>query len=82
MTPEEIRQSVLEALSDIAPEADPATIRTDLNLRDQLDIDSMDSLNFLIAVHEKLQVDIPEADWARLQTIDELVEFIAPRVPA
>jgi len=79
MTPEEIRQSVLEALSDIAPEADPATIRTDLNLRDQLDIDSMDSLNFLIAVHEKLQVDIPEADWARLQTIDELVEYLGAR---
>jgi len=79
MPPQEIRQSVLEALSDVAPEADPATIRTDLSLRDQLDIDSMDSLNFLIAVHEQLQVDIPEADWARLQTIDELVEYLGPR---
>jgi acyl carrier protein len=79
MTPQEIRQSVLEALSDVAPEADPAAIRTDLSLRDQLDIDSMDSLNFLIAVHEQLQVDIPEADWARLQTIDELVEYLGPR---
>lgn len=79
MTPEEIRQAVLQALSDIAPEADPAAIRTDLSLRDQLDIDSMDSLNFLIAVHEQLQVDIPEADWAHLQTIDELVEYIRGR---
>lgn len=79
MTPSEIRQSVLQALSEIAPEADPATVRTDLGLRDQLDIDSMDSLNFLIAVHEQLQVDIPEADWARLQTIDELVEYIGAR---
>ena len=79
MTPEEIRAAVLVALSDIAPEADSATIRTDLSLRDQLDIDSMDSLNFLIAVHEQLQVDIPEADWARLQTIDELVEYIHAR---
>ena len=79
MTPEEIRAAVLVALSDIAPEADSATIRTDLSLRDQLDIDSMDSLNFLIAVHEQLQVDIPEADWARLQTIDELVGYIGVR---
>jgi pyruvate dehydrogenase E2 component (dihydrolipoamide acetyltransferase) len=46
MTPEEIRQAVLQALTDIAPEADHAAIRTDLSLRDQLDIDSMDSLNF------------------------------------
>jgi acyl carrier protein len=82
MTPDQIRQSVLQALTDIAPEADPATVRTDLNLRDQLDIDSMDSLNFLIAVHEQLQVDIPEADWARLQTIDELVEYIRARIAA
>lgn len=79
MTTAEIRESVLQALSEIAPEADPATVRTDLGLRDQLDIDSMDSLNFLIAVHEQLQVDIPEADWARLQTIDELVEYIGAR---
>lgn len=79
MTNEEITRSVLQALSDVAPEADPAAIRTDLSLRDQLDIDSMDSLNFLIAVHEQLQVDIPEADWARLQTIDELVEYLGPR---
>jgi acyl carrier protein len=80
MTHAEIRQSVLEALSDVAPEADPAVLRTDVSLRDQLDIDSMDSLNFLIAVHERLQVDIPEADWARLQTIDELVDYLAARI--
>ena len=79
MTQAEIKQSVLEALFDIAPEADAETLRTDLSLRDQLDIDSMDSLNFLIAVHERLQVDIPEADWARLQTIDELVQYLCVR---
>jgi acyl carrier protein len=79
MTQEEIKQSVLQALTDVAPEADTATLRTDLSLRDQLDIDSMDSLNFLIAVHEQLQVEIPEVDWARLQTIDELVEYIRGR---
>ena len=81
MTTEEIRQAVLVALTDVAPEVDPASLRTDQGLRDQTDLDSMDSLNFLIAVHEQLHVDISEADWARLQTIDELVEFVAPRVP-
>jgi len=82
MTQEEITQSVLQALTDVAPETDLATFRTDLNLRDQLDIDSMDSLNFLIAVHELLQVDIPEADWARLFTIDELVAYLGGRIAA
>jgi len=82
MTEEEITQAVLEALTDVAPEADLSTFRTDVSLRDQLDIDSMDSLNFLIAVHERLQVDIPEADWARLETIDELVDYIRGRITA
>ena len=82
MTQEEITQSVLQALTDVAPETDLATFRTDLNLRDQLDIDSMDSLNFLIAVHELLHVDIPEADWARLFTIDELVDYLGGRLAA
>jgi acyl carrier protein len=82
MTEAEIKEAVLRALSDIAPEADPATIRTDLSLRDQLDIDSMDSLNFLIAVHEQLRVDIPEADWARLHSLDDLFGYLAPRVGA
>ena len=82
MTQEEITQSVLQALTDVAPETDLTTFRTDLNLRDQLDIDSMDSLNFLIAVHELLQVDIPEADWARLFTIDELVAYLGGRIAA
>ena len=82
MTTQEITQAVLVALTDVAPEVDPATLRTDLNLRDQTDLDSMDSLNFLIAVHELLQVDIPEADWARLFTIDELVDYLSGRIAA
>ena len=49
MTRDEIKEAVLRALSDVAPEADPATLRPDVGLRDQLDIDSMDLLNFVIA---------------------------------
>ena len=63
MTQDEIRAAVLRALCDVAPEADPATLAPDVSLRDQLDIDSMDFLNFLIGIHEELNVDIPEADY-------------------
>ncbi|HSP72522.1 MAG TPA: acyl carrier protein [Gaiellaceae bacterium] len=76
MTHEEIKDAVLLALCDVAPEADPATLRPDVGLRDQLDIDSMDSLNFVIGIHERLNVDIPEAEWGRLQTLDEVVGYI------
>jgi acyl carrier protein len=76
MTNEEIKDAVLLALCDVAPEADPGTLRTDVDLRDQLDIDSMDSLNWVIGIHERLNVDIPEAEWGRLQTLDEVVGYI------
>jgi acyl carrier protein len=77
MNRDEIKDAVLRALTEVAPEADPATLRPDLDLRDQLDIDSMDSLNFVIGIHELVGVDIPEAEWARLQTLDQVVDYVA-----
>jgi acyl carrier protein len=82
MTRDEIKEGVLRALSDVAPEADPAALRFDYDLRDQLDIDSMDSLNFAIGIHEQLGVDIPEADWARLYTLDEVIEYVLAKPAA
>jgi acyl carrier protein len=76
MTRDEITQAVLRALTNVAPEADPTALRFDADLRDQLDIDSMDSLNFAIGIHEQLGVDIPEADWARLYTLDEVIDYV------
>jgi len=82
MSRDEIKNAVLRALSDVAPEADPATLRADVGLRDQLDIDSMDSLNFVIGIHEQVGIDIPESEWARLQTLDQVVDYVAERCAA
>jgi acyl carrier protein len=79
MTRDEIRKSVLRILQEIAPEADPAGIRPDMDLRDQVDIDSMDLLNFVIAIHEELQVEIPERDYPRLATLDDIVAYVSDR---
>jgi acyl carrier protein len=79
VTADEIQATVLRLLCDIAPEADPATVRPDVDLRDQLDLDSMDLLNLVIAVHEELGVDIPESDYGRLTSLDAFVEYLAAR---
>jgi acyl carrier protein len=79
MTADGIREAVLRALSEVAPELDPTTLRPDVALRDQLDIDSMDFLNFVIAIHEEIQVDIPEADYGRLQTLDDFVDYLGAK---
>jgi acyl carrier protein len=80
MTESEIRETVLRVLGDIAPEMDPAALRPDVSFRDQLDIDSMDFLNFAVALDEELGVEIPEADYGKVQTLDRLVEYVAARV--
>jgi acyl carrier protein len=81
MTPDEIRATVLSTLAGIAPEVDPAEVAGDVDLRDQLDIDSMDFLNFVIALHEALGVDIPERDYPQLGTLDAIVDYVSRSSP-
>lgn len=79
MTEAELRKTVLDTLGDIAPEADLDALPPDQDLREELDIDSMDFLNFVIALHEKLGVDIPEADYPQLITLKGAVDYLAAR---
>ena len=80
MTTDDIRATIVRLLCEVAPEADPAQIRGDVDLRDQLDIDSMDLLNFVISVDEELAVDIPESDYGRFTNLDEFVAYLAGRL--
>jgi acyl carrier protein len=76
MTKEEIRSTALRILGEIAPEADLNQLKPNVSFRDQLDIDSMDFLNFVIALDEELHVSIPEADYAKLSSLDNCVELL------
>ncbi len=79
MTRDEIRATVLRALGDIAPEADLSAIKPDVNFRDQLDLDSMDVLNFVVALHAAFGVEVPEADYPRLATLESAIDYLAAR---
>jgi acyl carrier protein len=72
----DIRDEVLSVLTTIAPEVEPDDIRDDGLLRDQVDLDSMDWLNFLIGIHKRLHVDIPESDYAGLRTLTDVVRYV------
>ncbi|MGZ7022824.1 MAG: acyl carrier protein [Ilumatobacteraceae bacterium] len=76
MTQNDIRNEVLTVLTTIAPEVEPGDISDDVLLRDQVDLDSMDWLNFLIGIHKRLHIDIPESDYASLRTLSDLVRYI------
>ena len=76
MTRDEIRSTVLRTLGGIAPEADLDTLRGDAPIRETLDLDSMDFLNFVTAVDQELHVAIPEADYEQLATLDGCIDYV------
>ncbi len=71
-----VYQAVLDILRQIAPQISPADLDRTTPLRDQVDLDSMDWLNFLVALREVLGIDIPEANCAKLVTLDDLLAYL------
>jgi acyl carrier protein len=80
MNDPDIRKVIEEELNNIAPEIDLAAIDPAADLRESLDIDSMDFLNFITAIHHRLGVDIPELDYPKLITLDGAVAYIAAKL--
>ena len=80
MNRDELARRVLELVTEIAPDVAAATVIPGIDFRDQFDFDSMDTLNFAIAVHRELGVDVPEADYARLASLDKCVEYLQQRM--
>ena len=80
MTREEIKAAVLEEIANIAPEADLANLDPSDDVREVLDMDSMDVLNLVIALHKRLHVDIPDADAARFVTVGGAVDHLSARL--
>ena len=79
---EQIRTEVLAIVRRLAPEIDPARIIPDKPLRTQIDLDSMDWLNVLATIHEKLGVNIPEIDYGKVVTLDGIVAYLTEKIPA
>lgn len=80
MNDTDIRTVLEEALGNIAPEMDLQKLNPAADLREALDIDSMDFLNFIVAVHHRLGVDIPERDYPKLLTLDGAVDYLKGKI--
>ena len=80
MSPDVLRDTILQALRAIAPEIDAATLPDHADMREALDLDSMDILRFASALHEKLGVDIPESDYSRIVKVADCIEYLRARV--
>ena len=82
MNEQQLREVVIEALTQVAPDAEPAAIDPSGDLAEQLDIDSMDFLNFIVGIHERTGIEIPERDYPKLATLDDAVAYVVAASPA
>jgi acyl carrier protein len=80
MSREEIADLVRGALTSVAPESENQPIEPEADFRDQMDLDSMDFLNFVIALHEATGVDIPEKDYPQLANLNGCIDYLAARL--
>jgi acyl carrier protein len=76
MTEDEIKTILFQLLKRIAPETEPSELKPDEKFREILDIDSFDALQFIVALNEKLGIEIPEEDYGKITTIKTLVAYI------
>ncbi|MEN8232067.1 MAG: acyl carrier protein [Thermodesulfobacteriota bacterium] len=82
MTINEIKNVILEIIQDIDDEADFTDLDPSEALRDQLDLDSMDFLDIVMELRKRYQIQIPEADYPQLATLDSCVNYLMPRLEA
>ena len=76
-TEQELRALVISVLTEVAPDIDPVAIDPAVDLVEQLDIDSMDFLNIVVAINERTGIEIPERDYPKLSTLNDAVRYLA-----
>jgi acyl carrier protein len=78
MTPDAIKELILEIIADIDEDADFEDLEPDKPLRDQLDLDSMDFLDIVMELRKRYQLQIPENDYPQLATLNSCAEYLGP----
>lgn len=76
MTDNEIREAVLEIIQDVAGLDDAPEVDGAKPLREQLDLDSMDFLDIVMELRKRHKIEVPEADYSKLATLDSTVDYI------
>ena len=78
MTREQVRQAILNIISDISPDEDLGTIKDEEKLRDQFDLDSMDFLDIVMELRKRFNLEVPEKDYQELVSMASSVEYLFP----
>lgn len=82
MTKDECKQVVLDIIADIAPDEDLSDVKGEIALREQLDLDSMDFLDIVMELRKQHSIEVPEADYVHLASLDSCAEYLTPKFNA
>ena len=82
MTKEDCKNVVLDIIADIAPDEDVSNVKPDVRLRDQLELDSMDFLDIVMELRKQHGIEVPEADYMQLASLDSSAEYLTPKFEA
>ena len=75
-----VKKIILDIIAVVAPDADLSNVRSDIALRDQLDMDSMDFLDIVMELRQRYKVEVPKDDYSRLATLNSCVEYLGPKL--
>lgn len=79
MTAANVRQIVIDIISDIAPDEDVTNLDDSKSLREQLDLDSMDFLDIVMELRKRHKVEVPQEDYPKLATLESCVSYLSPK---
>lgn len=82
MTKDDCKKLVIDIISDIAPDEDLSAIKPEIRLRDQLQLDSMDFLDIVMELRKRHGIEVPEADYGQLASLESCAEYLTPKFPA
>ena len=82
MTKDDCKKLVLDIIADIAPDEDLSNVKPDVRLRDQLQLDSMDFLDIVMELRKRHGIEVPEADYLQLASLDSSAEYLTPKFNA
>ena len=82
MTPEQVKQIVIDIINEIAPDEDTSNLKAEVNLRDQMDLDSMDFLDIVMELRKQHGIEAPEEDYPQLASLDSCADYLTPKFNA
>ena len=82
MTKEDCQKLVIDIISDIAPDENLSDIKPEVRLRDQLQLDSMDFLDIVMELRKRHGIEVPEADYVQLASLESCANYLTPKFQA